>query len=234
MKIIQISDSHIAHDTPQRTTDLEACVSAVNTESPELVIHTGDIVHNGREDEYRDAKEHLDQLQAPYLVLAGNKDKRSLINDVFKQKLHNELCQNHCRDFIQYRVKTHTANLLVLDTIREETSKGELCRQRLGHLHEMLQDKQPTYIFMHHSPFVVEEIPDPKQFHHWEHVEAFESIVVRHTQVKAIYCGHVHRNVEGFAGRLPVHVLTCIATDLRKGRLNDSDKSRPMYRVIDL
>jgi len=245
MRIIQISDSHIAHDIPQRLQDLDDCVAAVNAEAPELVIHTGDITHNGLASEYTAARQSLDKLNTPYCVLPGNKDIRSVLADTFHD--HTFVLQtglNHLgtgksettASFIQYSLEQYPVRLIVIDTVRESTSKGELCEQRLAHLEDMLEHdtSRPAMVFMHHSPFMVEEIPDPHQFHNWQDVEAFEKVLSRYGNIESVYCGHVHRNVEGTIGRLPVHVLSCIATDLRKGELSSEDKTRPFYRIIDL
>ena len=104
----------------------------------------------------------------------------------------------------------------MLDTVKEGDSKGEFCQQRLTHLQTMLEDDstRPALIFMHHSPYVVDEIPDPWQFHNWQEVEALSELLSKHENIQQVYCGHVHRNVEGTIAGLPVEVLTCIATCL--------------------
>ena len=60
MIIAQISDTHIALDTPdadQRTRDLACSIADINAldPAPDLIVHTGDIVHNGAQDEYAQA-----------------------------------------------------------------------------------------------------------------------------------------------------------------------------------
>jgi len=235
MRIIQISDSHIAHDIPQRLQDLDDCVAAVNEEEPDLVIHSGDITHNGLADEYSAARQRLDELHAPYFVLNGNKDVRSNLRDTFRH--HAYLSQSTAPDdFIQYSLEEYPWRLIMIDTVEESKSKGKLCKKRLEHLANILgaDTSKPAVIFMHHSPFVVNEIPDPNQFSRWEDVDEFGSLLSRYSNVAGIYCGHVHRNVNGTLNDVPVHVLSCIATDLRKGKLSTEDKTRPMYRVIDL
>ena len=250
MRIIQISDSHIAHDIPLRLQDLDNCVTAVNAEAPDLVIHTGDITHNGLAKEYDAARQSLDKLRSPYCVLPGNKDVRTALRNAFHD--HPYLTQTGLTqsgltqtdtdgpaptgDFIQYSLEQYPVRLILIDTLRESASKGELCQQRLTHLEDMLEQDtgRPVIIFMHHSPFMVQEIPDPYQFHNWQDIEAFESVLSRYGNIESIYCGHVHRNVEGTIGSLPVHVLSCMATDLRRGELSTADKTRPFYRIIDL
>ena len=60
MIIAQISDTHIALDTAdadQRIRDFERTIADINAldPAPDVIVHTGDIVHNGRQDEYAEA-----------------------------------------------------------------------------------------------------------------------------------------------------------------------------------
>ena len=41
---------------------------------PDAIVHTGDVAHNGRQDEYAEAVAILAEARAPVYVLAGNKD----------------------------------------------------------------------------------------------------------------------------------------------------------------
>lgn len=244
MRIIQITDSHISLDTPQRTRDLELCVEHVNAVHPvaDLVIHTGDIVHGGQPEEYRIAKELLDTLKAPYIVLAGNKDQRQELSRAFP---YNRNLQKASEDqnydlvddgeFIQFSLEQFPFRLIVLDTAGV-ASKGEFCKKRLQHLDEMLAADlaRPVVVFMHHAPVEIGEIPDPFQFEDWSEVDALNATFSKYQQVESIYCGHIHRNIESTLGRLPVSVLTCTACDLRKGQLSEADRLRPMINVIDL
>lgn len=232
MRIIQITDSHISVNNTRRTVDLENCIDAVNaiTPPPDLVVHTGDIAHDGLADEYKIARGLLDTLVAPYVVLAGNRDNR--------RELMREFSDNIAVDsgsgFVQYSVEDYPTRLIVLDTV-SQASKGALCAQRLQHVNSMLaaDTQKPVIIFMHHTPFEATEIPDPFQFDDWTDVENLLEIFRNYPQIQAIYCGHIHRNVEAVAGGLPVSALSCMACDLRKGELSQDDARRPMFKVID-
>lgn len=243
MRIIQITDSHISCDVPRRTEDLRQCIQAVNAvhPAPDLVIHTGDITHEGSAEEYQIARSLLDELKSPYAVLAGNKDKRPELKAAFDD---NRYLKPACDDpavgvstddgFIQFSIEQFSVRIIVLDTLGV-ASKGELCESRLQHLDTMLRADvtRPAVIFMHHSPFEVTEIPDPFQFANWADVEQLLHIIDRYKQVQSIYCGHVHRNINAWAGTVPVSALTCTACDLRKGQLSPEDRQRPMINLID-
>ncbi len=243
MRIVQITDSHIAYDIPQRLTDLKACIDAVNllADAPDIVIHTGDITHNGLAEEFTVAKEALDTLTAPYVVLAGNKDDREQLQQAFSD--HRYL-QQHPK-FIQYQLEQFPVRLIILDTVYDPSktdtdtldaiSKGELCEERFQLLRKMLEHdtSKPAVLFMHHSPIVIEEIPDPRQFHDWSQVDRLATLLSRHHNLRSVHCGHVHRNIQGQIAQLPVSVLSCMATDLRKGDIDQHERTRPMYKAFD-
>jgi Calcineurin-like phosphoesterase len=79
MIIAQISDTHLAFDAgdaEQRLRDFTGTILEINAldPPPDVIVHTGDIVHNGRQDEYAQAAAILAKARAPVFVLAGNKD----------------------------------------------------------------------------------------------------------------------------------------------------------------
>ena len=88
MIIAQISDTHIALDTPdadQRMRDFERTIADINAldPAPDVIFHTGDIVHNGRPDEYAEAVRILAKARAPVYVIPGNKDDRANLRAAF-------------------------------------------------------------------------------------------------------------------------------------------------------
>ena len=82
MLIAQLTDTHITvpeneiGDCYVKLEALRNCVSAINKldTAPDVVIHTGDLVHNGSDEEYRLTKSIMDELRAPYFITPGNRD----------------------------------------------------------------------------------------------------------------------------------------------------------------
>ena len=230
MRIIQISDSHISLDTPQRLDDLKRCISEVNKQSPDLVIHTGDVAHDAKAEEYQLARDALENLRAPYYVMPGNRDKREALVQVFADRL------GQYEGYIQYTLEDYPVRMLMIDTVSTESNKGRLCATRLRHIKETLEtvDSRPLLVFMHHTPFEVTEIPDPFQFEEWSEVERLIEMFGQCEALQAVYCGHVHRNVGTVVGDLPVTAITCMACDLRKGQISQEERQRPVYKTIEL
>jgi len=89
-------------------------------------------------------------------------------------------------------------------------------------------------IIMHHAPFEAQEIPDPKQFVDWNDVLKLSALLQNHPQVERIICGHVHRTIASRVADIPADALTCLAGDLRKGQVEDSERLLPVFRHFQL
>lgn len=76
---VQISDTHIGFDKPAnpdtRATAMQAVekIRALSTK-PDLILHTGDITHLSREQEFDDAKQILSSLGCPIFYVPGEHD----------------------------------------------------------------------------------------------------------------------------------------------------------------
>lgn len=221
MRIIQISDSHLSLDRPKRLAELESCIRQINDADPQpdIVVHTGDIAHNGLAEEYLIARELMDNLSVPYIVLAGNRDKRSELLKTFVHVCSNPLDER----FVQYSMELANTRLICVDTVSNTSNKGQLCQTRLRHIGSLLaaEPLRPTALLLHHPPFAVDVAPDPFQFEEWSEAVAVQELMLQHRQVQAIYCGHVHREARTTVGQIPAHVATCIASDLRWDSVTD-------------
>ena len=234
MRIVHISDSHISLEHPQRTADMQACIDVINSapEAPDAVVHTGDITHTGVAEEYTIAKQVLDKLKAPYFVIPGNKDKRPALIEAFVDE--KTICKDD--EFIQYSVDHFPVRLIMLDTLSDNSNKGRLGEARLQHIKTMLEAEpvKSTAVFMHHTPFEVGAIPDPFQFEDWEEVTKLSTLFSLHRQISGIYCGHIHRSVDGRLGDISASAISCMATDLRKGELTPEERQMPILRSLVL
>ena len=234
MIIAQISDSHLALDTPdtdRRIGDFEATIEHINRldPAPDLIIHTGDIVQNGRVDEYQRAAEILSMAQAPVYVMVGNKDDRTHL----RSSLPPTLYANQNGAFVAYCLEDFPVRLVVLDTLNPGSNKGDFCQQRLADLENVLEadTQKPTAIFAHHPPFRVLEGPDPIHFESEEIMQRLRQSLQRFPNVTNLFCGHVHRGVAGTVGDIPCLVMPCIATTLRRGDYPPELTSCPIYHL---
>jgi 3',5'-cyclic-AMP phosphodiesterase len=234
MIIVQISDTHIALDTPDaddRIRDLALTIADINqfNPAPDVIVHTGDIVHSGRQDEYAYVVTMLARARAPIYVLAGNKDDRVNLREAF----------SHCgyldsnADFVDYVVDDYPVKLIALDTLSAVSNKGDFCSERIRRLIDMSDDgsTNPIAVLTHHPPFEVTAGPDPLHFEAEDVMMRLSQALQHSGRVAAVFSGHVHRDAAGHVGSIPARVTPSIATALRKGEYPPDIQTRPVYQV---
>jgi Icc protein len=234
MIITQISDTHLALESPdadRRLVDFERTIADVNTldPAPDVIVHTGDIVHNGRPDEYAAALRILAKARAPVYVLAGNKDDRANLRAAFAP--FGYLSRDS--EFIDYAVEDYPVRLIAVDTLSSAGNKGGFCPERARRLIAMIgaETSKPIAVFAHHPPFEVTVGPDPINFETLEMMERLRQALQHSGRVVAVFSGHVHRGTAGHIGTIPASVMPSIATTLRKGEYPPPMKTRPVYHV---
>ena len=234
MIIAQISDTHIALDTPdadQRIRDFALTVADLNAldPAPDVIVHTGDIVHNGRPDEYAQAVAILANARAPVYVLAGNKDNRANLRAAFAAGGY--LAPDS--DFIDYAIDDYPVRLIALDTLSSGSNKGDFCPERIRRLIDLIdaETTKPIAVFAHHPPFEVPVGPDPLNFETPEMMARLRQALQHSGRVVAVFSGHVHRGTVGHVGSIPATVMPSIATTLRKSEYPAHMKLRPVYHI---
>jgi 3',5'-cyclic-AMP phosphodiesterase len=234
MIIAQISDTHVELDTPdavRRIGDFARTIADINglDPAPDVIVHTGDIVHNGRADEYAAAIAVLAKARAPVYVLPGNKDDRANLRAAFCAQSY--LASGS--DFIDYAVEDFPVRLIALDTLSPGQGRGDFRREQADHLVELLatDSPKPIAVFTHHPPFEVTVGPDRFHFEAAESMARLRDGLMRCEQIAGVFSGHVHRAAAGEIGRIPASVVPCIATTLRKGDYPASMKTRPVYHL---
>lgn len=234
MIIAQISDTHIALDTPdadQRISDFERTIADINAldPAPDVIVHTGDIVHNGRPDEYAKAAAILAHARRPVYVLAGNKDDRAHLRAAFAAAGYLDPDSG----FIDYAVEGYPVRLIAVDTLNMHSNKGDFCAERAERLIGMIaaDTAKPIAVFAHHPPFEVPVGPDPVNFETPEMMQRLRRAVQHSERVVAVISGHVHRGTAGCVGSIPATVMPSIATTLRKGQYPAHMKNRPVYHI---
>ena len=234
MIIAQISDTHLALDGPDSDRwlrDFALTITDINAldPAPDVIVHTGDIVHNGRQDEYAQAVAALAKARAPVYVLPGNKDDRANLRAAFAS------CGYLASDsgFIDYAIDDYPVRLIALDTLSSASNKGDFSDEQIGRLIDLIgaETKKPIAVFTHHPPFEVTVGPDRLHFETLETMSRLRQALQHSGRVVAVFSGHVHRAAEGRVGSIPAIVTPCIATTLRKGDYPPHMRIRPVYQV---
>lgn len=195
---------------------------------PDAVLVTGDLAEHRADSEYALVKSTLARLDAPAYVLAGNHDDRGRLRH------HFEL-SGHADEPVHYAVDLGPLRLLTLDTSKPGVAAGDLGQEQLAWLDSQLAagPTTPTVLAMHHPPFQTGMPAWDEIGLRAEDRSALADGVRRHSQVRAIVAGHVHRAiVSEVAGRV---ALTAPSTYVQ-GRPRFDDRSavhRRCARVHD-
>ena len=216
MLLAHISDLHVmvegelAYGVVDTEPMVERAIAHLKTLSPDVVVISGDLVHNVQIGEYKRLQTMLSVLKMPVFLMPGNHDSRELIRQVFKT--HDYLPK---QGFLQYTVENYPVRLIMLDTNVPGEGSGELDEARLQWLDQQLaaQPTRPTLLFMHHPPFSTGiKMMDGFGL---TGKEQLADVVKKYDCIERIGCGHIHRPIQKrWAGTLaytvpsPVHQVS--------------------------
>ncbi|MCW3038376.1 MAG: metallophosphoesterase [Solirubrobacterales bacterium] len=234
MTIVQLTDLHIgATHAGDPAADLRAAIGAVNEQragsAPDAVLVTGDLVNDGRPEQYAEVTALLATLDAPVHVLPGNHDDRAGLRAAFPL---GALEPDDTPADAPYRWAAVIAGVRVVacDTLIPGTDDGAFPPEQADWLDRTLaQDAStPTLVAMHHPPFAVgvpildAMLPAPGER------SGLAAVLARHPQVRRVACGHVHLAAAASCGGAPV--LTAPSTWRPQFGLDIGD---PELRILD-
>jgi Icc protein len=206
MIIAQITDSHIeaagvlTYGTFDAAASLTRILGEINAREPQpdLVLHTGDLVHHGAPEQYGPLRDLLGQLKAPFFALPGNHDSRA----GFAAAFANTDWLPKDGEFLHYVIDDFPVRIVCLDTVIPGVPYGKLCEERLAWLEAQLaaEPSKPTIVACHHPPMDV-GLTFSSMVGLSDGGPALATILAKNPQVQRVICGHVHRTVTAMFGQ---------------------------------
>ncbi|MGD2081573.1 MAG: 3',5'-cyclic-AMP phosphodiesterase [Chromatiales bacterium] len=192
--VLQITDTHLYADPEQCLLGLNTldAFTAVLRQVDEdlgkvdLILATGDLVHDATADGYARAREHLGRLGRPVYCLPGNHDSPA--------------CMAKALDGGSVRVVPSAVHgpwlFVLLDSTLAGSEGGHLAQAQLDLLDGTLAGHPHSHalVCLHHQPVPVGSA--------WmdtmavDNADAFFAIIDRHPGVRGILWGHVHQTFE--------------------------------------
>jgi len=229
MLVVQITDLHV--DPTRRLVGgrvdtaaaAGACVSHIEAmrPRPDLVIATGDLVQDGRVDQYTALAAALDRLSMPVAVIPGNHDDRAALRQVLAGR-HGVDGGGPREAPIEPVVDLGPLRLIGIDSTIPGATHGGLDADRLERLDARLRERSeaPTLLFIHHPPFRT-GVATMDRVGLRDGGDGLAAVIRRHPQVGRLVAGHVHRRIDGVFAGVPASTApsTChqIALDLTGG-----------------
>ncbi|MES9958430.1 MAG: 3',5'-cyclic-AMP phosphodiesterase [Sedimenticola sp.] len=233
IRVLQISDSHLYADPDRELAGLktletfnEVIELAISREkSADLVIATGDLVHDASERGYETLREGFEQLSKPVFCMPGNHDEPETLNRML-----------HQGDLSTVKWVTRGEWLLLfLDSTKPGQPGGHLDKDELAFLDSCL-GKHPQHqvlVCLHHQPVHVgSSWIDSMAL---ENPGEFFDIIDHHPGVRGILWGHIHQAFEERRNgvRLMGSPSTCIQFAPREEKFK-LEAIPPGYRWLEL
>ncbi len=202
--VIQITDTHIgpgedhAFSGSETFSPAQTLIDAINALdfTPDLVVHTGDVVDDPSPEAYRLAAAVLGELASPVYFVRGNHDGLGLLLEHFPMEERTPLLD--AGDTLAYCVEAPDHTLYVLDgcVAGQEDGRGDLPSAQLEALrHSLASHELPFSVFIHHPPFGIDSpwIEEGMLLGNGEqlHEVLLEAGVGRG---RGVFFGHIHSN----------------------------------------
>lgn len=201
-RLAQISDTHVrADDGGKAASQLKRAMAQAKDYGADIILLTGDLVNDAREDEYAVLAEAITDPPAPLFLMPGNHDDRGLIRRYFPQ--HHYLPREGA---LHFTIENYPVRIVALDDIVPGETHGLLRRSGAEWLESALSVERgkPTLVALHHPPFLTHDLLFDKIG--LLDAEEFANVIARHRQVLRVIAGHHHRIVIGQAAHAPVIV----------------------------
>ena len=233
LKVIQITDTHLYADnrgcllglnTEQSLESVIACIRARHMPA-DLILATGDLVHDGTPAAYQRIFSHLKEFGTPAYCLAGNHDEAKTLQ---------ETIENGLLHYVEHACHGNWHFIFLNSTVPGKEG-GHLGPESLRVLETHLRSMPETHtlVCLHHQPVMMGS--------RWldsmavGNADDFFAIIDRHPQVRGILWGHVHQQFDRTRKHVKLMATpsTCIQF-LPMSPVFAVDETAPGYRWLSL
>ncbi len=233
LRVIQVTDTHLYAQTDRclvglNTFDTFTAVLdriAQQASDVDLVLATGDLVHDATPQGYLRLRRHLGALQRPVYCLPGNHDSPAVMAQVMDEGLVTMAASAVHGDWV----------FVLLDSTFPGEAGGHLSAAQLSLLDQRLSahaDKH-ALVCLHHQPIPIGSAWMDRMA--LDNAPELFAVIDRHPQVRGLIWGHIHQAYR--AQRNGVRLLGAPATCIQfTPGLDDLevDQSLPGYRWLIL
>lgn len=233
LRLLQITDTHLFADTRARLAGVDTELSTQSVlehlrraePAADVLLHTGDLVHDGSESAYRRLKQRLEEFGARGLVMPGNHDAPAMMQRLFASGRVTWARNAVLGDW----------QLVTLNTYTGDGAGGHLSDAELGALDRCLaaEPERHALVCLHHHPVAMG--CDWIDAIGVDNGEALFRVLDRHPQVRGVLWGHVHQSHDG--ERNGVRLMATPSTGLQfrpNSREFAVDDCPPGYRWLHL
>ncbi|HEX5515482.1 MAG TPA: 3',5'-cyclic-AMP phosphodiesterase [Gammaproteobacteria bacterium] len=233
LRVLQITDTHLFGDPAGRLAGMETDSSSLEVIErvmadfwpADLILATGDIVHDGTEQAYRRFKERFEQFGVPTLVIPGNHDRPELLRRImrggFVQAVDHFLLDQWL--------------FVMLDSTVPGTDGGHLTESELALLERRLSayPDHHAMVCLHHHPVSVD--CDWIDLIGVDNGDALFAVIDRFPQVRSVVWGHIHQDYSGERNGVQLYASPSTCVQFKPQQTNFAlDDLPPGFRWFEL
>ena len=245
-KLAQLSDTHVVRKNSVLGNGIDsnqalraAVYQLIKADDIDAVLLSGDLVERGEIYEYFELRNILDPLMGlkPVYLMLGNHDTRDNFLGLFRDYPFINQANNSWG--VQYSVSlTDTYALIVLDTLKEGRHAGYLSADKLIWLERTLErHRDKNVLLAMHHPMIDVGNPMMNQMNLVNQSD-LSAVLQKHKNITRILCGHIHRDLVGTFGTIPVQVCPSTAfaypADLNEANVDQLCRDDPGYLVHEI
>lgn len=225
ISFVIVTDTHLGYRDKDSAAKLWLKTATEINESPgDFVLHLGDIVDGGREEQYPIYLDARKLIQKPVYEIGGNHDPE----DLFRK---------YIRDESSLVVEQGWLRFLLLNNARRESHDGFLSEEQLAWLESQCDRAQQDDCFINicmHVPAHPNRHPDRGWYVKPEHGQnEFHEIMGRYKErIVAVMHGHFHNGIRGWNDRHDVHEI-CFPSALYNLNRGLEEKSAPGFNPLE-
>jgi hypothetical protein len=235
LNFVVISDTHLGYrDQTHAEEQWEKTAAEISQADGDFVLHLGDVVDGGREEQYPKYLAIRRKIERPVYEIPGNHDPQ-------------ELFEKHLRSPVDAVVEREWLRLLLLNNSRTDSHDGFLSDAQIAWLDEQCNaagDKRQLALIAMHVPAHTNRHPDRGWFVQPQNgQQRFYDVLDRHRdQVLALFHGHFHNGLRGWDDRAPVHEICFPSALYNQDRKLESQMApgynlpefRPVYTLVSI
>ena len=232
LRIVQVTDTHLEQHAGGTLLGMDTDASLAHvlrlvhtaTDSPDLLLATGDIANHASDEAYLRARDAFDTVGAPWAWIPGNHDEREPMQRVLGRG-----------EPMVRAVRTPHWQVLLLDSSVPGQVGGHLGAGELEVLDTLLSEAPELHalVCLHHQPVPVgcawldeQRVTD---------AEDFFAVLRRHPQVRMVVWGHVHQAFTASRDGIALHATPSTCIQFAPGSAGFGvDEQPPGLRWIEL